>query len=107
VQATLELTCADPSKVSADFRAVAVRLCEERANGPDAEAAFLEAARSLGLLVTRAAAYREIIASISTPGVVLQGAADRLVPPPACASWPRCSRLAGPRAAPASATCRR
>jgi pimeloyl-ACP methyl ester carboxylesterase len=80
VQAPLELTCADPSKVSADFRAVAVRLCEERANGPDAEAAFLEAARSLGLLVTRAAAYREIIASISTPGVVLQGAADRLVP---------------------------
>ncbi|MCW2680167.1 MAG: hypothetical protein JWM62_1568 [Frankiales bacterium] len=80
VQATLELTCADVDKVSPEFRDVAVRLCAERANGPDTEAAFLEAARSLGLLVTRAAAYRSIIASITTPGVVLQGAADRLVP---------------------------
>lgn len=80
VDATLELTCADPTKVSAQFRDVAVRLCAERANGPDAEAAFLEAARSLGLLVTRAAAYRSIIASIAAPGLVLQGEADRLVP---------------------------
>jgi pimeloyl-ACP methyl ester carboxylesterase len=80
VQATLDLTCADPSKVSAEFRDVAVRLCAERANGPDADAAFLEAARSLGLLVARAAAYRAIIASISAPGLVLQGELDRLVP---------------------------
>ncbi len=80
VQATLELTCADPDAVSPEFREVAVRLCEDRANGPDAEAAFLEAARSLGLLVTRAAAYRELIASIAAPGIVLQGEADRLVP---------------------------
>lgn len=80
VDATLELTCADATKVSAEFRDVAIRLCAERANGPDAEAAFLEAARSLGLLVTRAAAYRSIIASITAPAVVLQGAADRLLP---------------------------
>ena len=80
VQATLELTCAEPAKVSDDFRATAVRLCEERANGPDAEAAFLEAARSLGLLVTRAATYRALIASVTAPGIVLQGSADRLVP---------------------------
>jgi pimeloyl-ACP methyl ester carboxylesterase len=80
VQATLELTCADPDKVSPAFREVAVRLCEDRPNGPDAEAAFLEAARSLGLLVTRAGAYRATIASITAPGIVLQGAADRLVP---------------------------
>ena len=80
VEATLELTCADPSRVSAGVRAAAVRLCEERANGPDAEAAFLEAARSLGLLVTRAGAYRELLASVRAPGIVLQGALDRLVP---------------------------
>lgn len=80
VQATLDLTCVDPGKVSAEFRDVAVRLCAERANGPDADAAFLEAARSLGLLVTRAAAYRAIIASITAPGIVLQGQGDRLVP---------------------------
>jgi pimeloyl-ACP methyl ester carboxylesterase len=80
VQATLELTCADPSSVSPEFRAAAVRLCDERPNGTDAEAAFLEAARSLGLLVTRAAAYRDLIASIAVPGIVLQGREDRLVP---------------------------
>jgi pimeloyl-ACP methyl ester carboxylesterase len=80
VQATLDLTCADPGQVSPEFREVAVRLCEERANGPDAEAAFLEAARSLGLLVTRAAAYRALIASVGAPGIVLQGEEDRLVP---------------------------
>ena len=80
VQATLELTCADVSRVSAGMRTTAVRLCEERANGPDAEAAFLEAARSLGLLVTRSAAYRSLLASVTAPGIVLQGALDRLVP---------------------------
>jgi pimeloyl-ACP methyl ester carboxylesterase len=80
VQATLELTCADPSKVSPALREVAVRLCAERANGPDAEAAFLEAARSLGLLVARPATYRALLASVSAPGIVLQGTLDRLVP---------------------------
>ena len=80
VQATLELTCADPSTVSAEMRELAVRLCEERANGPDAEQAHLEAARSLALLVTRAGAYRAKLASITAPGIVLQGRRDRLVP---------------------------
>ena len=81
VQATLELTCADPSKVSAEFRGVAARLCAERANGPDAEAALSEAARSVGLLVARAGAYRALLASVTAPGIVLQGELDRLVPP--------------------------
>jgi pimeloyl-ACP methyl ester carboxylesterase len=81
VQASLELTCADPSKVSAEFRDVAARLCEERANGPDAEAALSEAARSLGLLIARAGIYRALLASVSAPGIVLQGELDRLVPP--------------------------
>ena len=80
VQATLELTCADVTRVSPEMRATAVRLCEERANGPDADAAFLEAARSLGLLVTRAGHYRALLASVTAPGIVLQGALDRLVP---------------------------
>jgi pimeloyl-ACP methyl ester carboxylesterase len=80
VQATLELTCADASRVSPGMRAAAVRVCEERANGPDAEAAFLEAARSLGLLVTRATWYRALLASVTAPGIVLQGSLDRLVP---------------------------
>jgi pimeloyl-ACP methyl ester carboxylesterase len=81
VQATLELTCADVSRVSAEMRELAVALSEERANGPDADQAFLEAARSLAVLVTRSSAYRALLASVSAPGIVLQGVLDRLVPP--------------------------
>ena len=80
VQATLDLTCADPSQVSAEMRQLAVRLHEERANGNDAEQAFLEAARSLAVLVTRSTAYRGLLASVRAPGIVLQGRQDRLVP---------------------------
>ena len=80
VQATLDLTCADPSSVSAEVRELAVQVACERSLDPDADAAFLEAARSLVVLVTRAARYRAIIASVRVPGIVLQGREDRLVP---------------------------
>jgi pimeloyl-ACP methyl ester carboxylesterase len=80
VQATLELTCADPASVSPDVRELAVQMACERSLDPDADAAFLEAARSLALLVTRAARYRALIASVRVPGIVLQGREDRLVP---------------------------
>lgn len=80
VQTTLELTCADVSRVSPGMRDAAVRLCADAVNGADADAAFAEAARSLGRLVTRAGAYRALIASLAQPGIVLQGELDRLVP---------------------------
>lgn len=81
VEQTLRLTTADASMVSPELRALAAELVASRAAGPDSEAAFLEAARSVGLLVARAASYRAAIASISAPALVLQGALDRLVPP--------------------------
>lgn len=81
VQATLELTCADPSRVSQEFRRAAVGLCADRAADPDADAAFLEAARSLGVLLARAGAYRATIASVQAPALVLQGQLDRLCAP--------------------------
>lgn len=80
VEQTLRLTTADASSVSPAVRARAAELVAARPAGPDSEAAFLEAARSIGLLVTRAASYRAAIASISAPALVLQGAQDRLVP---------------------------
>jgi pimeloyl-ACP methyl ester carboxylesterase len=80
VEQTLRLTTADASSVSLDLRARAAELVASRAAGTDSEAAFLEAARSVGLLVARAASYRAVIASISAPALVLQGAQDRLVP---------------------------
>lgn len=81
VEETLALTTADVTRVSAGMKQLAVDLLESRASGPDHEAAFLEAARSLGVLVARASAYRETIASISAPALVLQGELDRLVAP--------------------------
>jgi pimeloyl-ACP methyl ester carboxylesterase len=75
---TLAVTCADPARVSPGMRRLAVELCASRAAGPDSEAAYLEAARSVGLLVTRAAAYRAAIARVEQPVMVLQGALDRL-----------------------------
>jgi len=80
VQATLELTCSDPSSVSPEVRLLAVQMAIERSLDPDADAAFLEAARSLAVLVARAARYRALIASVQVPGIVLQGVEDRLVP---------------------------
>ena len=81
VQATLELTCSDPASVSAEVRELAVQVARERSLDPDADAAFLEAARSLAVLVTRAARYRALIGSVRLPGIVLQGREDQLVPP--------------------------
>jgi pimeloyl-ACP methyl ester carboxylesterase len=80
VEATLQLTCADPSMVSAEVRELAVQVACDRSLDRDADAAFLEAARSLAVLVTRAARYRALIASVRVPGIVLQGREDRLVP---------------------------
>lgn len=80
VDETLQLTTADTSTVSPAMRALAVELLATRASGPDAEAAFLEAARSLAVLLARASAYRGVIASVQAPALVLQGELDRLVP---------------------------
>jgi pimeloyl-ACP methyl ester carboxylesterase len=62
------------------MRRLAVELLASGAAGPDCEAAFLEAARSVGLLVARAAEYRALIAGLTAPALVLQGAQDRLLP---------------------------
>ncbi len=80
IQATFEMTTADVSRVSPEMRRLAVSLVASRAAGPDSEAAFLEAARSLGLLLARASAYRAAVAAVTAPTLVLQGALDRLVP---------------------------
>ncbi len=77
---TMGVTCADQTRVSLGMRRLAVELLASGAAGPDSEAAFLEAARSVALLVARAAAYRARIAALTAPALVLQGALDRLVP---------------------------
>ena len=79
IDQTLALTTADATRVSPGMRSLAVELVGAAAS--DGDAAYLEAARSLGLLVARAAGYRAVIAGLDVPGLVIQGALDRLVPP--------------------------
>lgn len=76
----MALTTADITRVSQEMRAVAVDLVASRAAGPDAEAAFLEAARSLVALLARPARYREVVAAVRGRALVLHGELDRLVP---------------------------
>jgi pimeloyl-ACP methyl ester carboxylesterase len=81
VRERLELTCADPQHIDAETLQLAIALVESGAAGPDASRAYVEAARSMGLLVGRASAYRRAIAAVDCPGVVVHGAADRLIRP--------------------------
>lgn len=80
VRAQMSLTTADVDRVSDQMRQVAVELVASRAAGPDAEAAFLEAARSLVALLARGSRYREVVASIRGRALVVHGELDRLVP---------------------------
>jgi pimeloyl-ACP methyl ester carboxylesterase len=80
VRAQMSLTTADVDRVSAEMRQVAVELVASRAAGPDAEAAFLEAARSLVALLARGARYRELVARVRGSALVVHGELDRLVP---------------------------
>lgn len=76
----MSLTTADVDRVSEQMRQVAVELVASRAAGPDAEAAFLEAARSLVALMARGARYRELVASVRGRALIVHGELDRLVP---------------------------
>jgi pimeloyl-ACP methyl ester carboxylesterase len=79
VRAGLRRTCVCPDDVDPVTRQLAIELVETRAAGDDAEAAFVEAARSMGRLVTGANTYRRVIAAVRSPTVVLHGERDRLV----------------------------
>lgn len=79
VRRGLALTCASPDVVDEETRQMLVQRAE--AGCVEDHATFVEAARSVGLLVARAAAYRHAIATVVAPGLVVQGVADRLVDP--------------------------
>jgi len=79
VRAGLRRTCVSPDDVDPVTRQLAIELVETRAAGDDAEAAFVEAARSMGRLVTGANTYRRAIVAVSCPTVVLHGERDSLV----------------------------
>jgi pimeloyl-ACP methyl ester carboxylesterase len=80
VRSQMTLTTADISRVSQEMRQVAVELVASRAAGPDAGAAFLEAARSLVALLARGGRYRDVVAQVRGAALVIHGELDRLVP---------------------------
>ena len=79
VRRNLALTCASAETVDEEIRQMLIQRAES--GGVDDHATFVEAARSVGLLVARAGDYRRSIATVTAPGLVLHGEADRLVPP--------------------------
>jgi pimeloyl-ACP methyl ester carboxylesterase len=79
VQARLTDTCVSLDAIDPSTLDLIIELVESRAAGDDAEAAFVEAARSVGLLVARAAAYRQALAAVPAPTLLLHGDSDPLL----------------------------
>src|SRR5919201_6719948 len=80
VRDVLRVCCVDPTLVSGDVLAALDRLARERADLPWADAAFLQAARSLLAVLARPGRYRRLIQAVAAPTLLVQGDADRLVP---------------------------
>ncbi len=80
VRMTLELCCADASRVPEEAVRAQVAMAEERRGMAWADAAFLSAARSLVGLLARPRRYYGLAARVGCPTLVIQGAEDRLVP---------------------------
>lgn len=81
VREGLRLTCAPGTElpeVAAEL-AAAMRATYER--GEDPMVSFVEAARSIGLLVADGRRYREAISAVRAPTQVVHGAADRVLRP--------------------------
>jgi pimeloyl-ACP methyl ester carboxylesterase len=83
VRRAIALTCASAESVDDQTRQLLVQ--RARAGCMEDHATFVQAARSIGLLVAGSAGYRRAIASAAVPGVVVNGAVDRLVTPAALA----------------------
>jgi pimeloyl-ACP methyl ester carboxylesterase len=60
--------------------AATVAMARERASMPWADTAFLKAARSVLAVLARRRRYLGIIRAVAVPTLLIQGAADRLVP---------------------------
>jgi pimeloyl-ACP methyl ester carboxylesterase len=80
VRQSLELCCADFASLPPEVVAAHVAMARERQEMPWAQAAFVEAARSIMALLARGRQVRALIAAIEAPTLIIQGTADRLVP---------------------------
>jgi pimeloyl-ACP methyl ester carboxylesterase len=80
VQRIVDLCFADPSRASAELLDAGVDLAVERQSIPDKEQAFLVAARSLLRVLMKREEYRAMMRRVEAPTLLVNGAADRLVP---------------------------
>ncbi|MGH3149904.1 MAG: alpha/beta fold hydrolase [Streptosporangiaceae bacterium] len=80
VRELTELCFADPSRAQPQMTAAEVALAAKRQSGPPRDKAFLAAARSLLLVLSRRGRYREMMGRIAVPVLLIGGDADRLVP---------------------------
>ena len=80
VQRVINLCFADPSKASAALMDAATALVAYRRTMPAQDAAFLQAARSLMVLLTKPKTYNELMNRIELPVLLVHGDRDRLVP---------------------------
>jgi pimeloyl-ACP methyl ester carboxylesterase len=81
VREMLRLCCVDPSRVAPDVRAAHVALAAERiARMPWATDVFLDATRSLLSALRQRRRFYAMVDRVTAPGLIIQGAGDRLVP---------------------------
>lgn len=81
VSDVLQVCCAEPEQIPAELVDVLRASARERVGFAWADTAFLQAARSLiTTLVMRPRRYLRLIAEVDVPTLLIQGAADRLVP---------------------------
>jgi pimeloyl-ACP methyl ester carboxylesterase len=80
VREMLKLCGVDPDALPADMIDRSVALIEGRQDVPGMDRAFIAAARSLVLLLADPRRYRQAMASITAPVLLVQGDEDRLVP---------------------------
>jgi pimeloyl-ACP methyl ester carboxylesterase len=76
----LDLCCSDSRRVPADVVAAHADEVRARRGHPTADADFLDAARSVLLVMSKRRRYRELVARVPQPVLLLHGTADRLVP---------------------------
>jgi pimeloyl-ACP methyl ester carboxylesterase len=80
VERVINLCFADPSKASGELMDAATALAAHRRTMPAQDAAFLQAARSLMLLLARPKFYQALLNRIEPPVLLVHGDRDRLVP---------------------------
>ncbi|SNQ45994.1 putative hydrolase [Frankia canadensis] len=80
VEQSLRRICADPARVPASARVAMERAQRERDGLPDADQAFVAAARSVVWSLLRAAPLSRLVRTVPHPTLLLHGTADRLIP---------------------------